>query len=101
MPVPRYSPANDLINYVPYFPLTPMSIVDAMFFLEAPFWGQKGGSKGQNSPSFRAFLCNINWLAWSDPNCPIAIQLQLEYYATSYDPEDDIRLDSFHGEQSC
>ena len=25
----------------------------------------------------------------------------IEYYATSYDPDDDIRFDSFHGEQSC
>lgn len=25
----------------------------------------------------------------------------IEYYATSYDPDDDIRFESFHGEQSC
>ncbi len=25
----------------------------------------------------------------------------IEYYATSYDPDDDIRFDRFHGEQSC
>jgi len=25
----------------------------------------------------------------------------IEYYATSYDPDDDIRFDSFHGGQSC
>jgi len=37
------------------------------FHLEAQFWGQKGGSKAENGSFLRPFLCNISWLAWSDP----------------------------------
>ena len=42
--------------------------ISIIFFLEGPFHGQNGPSKGKYDADFEPLYCQINLLPWSDPN---------------------------------